>query len=249
MPTPNAWFICLRPNPQARLRLFCFPYAGGGSGIYRTWAAGVLESAEVWCARLPGRDNRWGEPAFTRLAPLVATLAQVIRPYLDAPFAFFGHSMGGLISFELLQALRRQHAPDPVHLFISGHRAPHLPPRRPRIHHLSAPEFIAQLHRLNGTPQAVLQNADLMRLLLPVLRADFAVCETYVYTAQGSLLACPISVFGGLQDPEVNDDELAAWRDQTAGTFRQRMLPGDHFFLHSAQARLLQALNQDLAAR
>src|SRR5438132_1542701 len=111
MPRSNAWFVYPKPNPRARLRLFCFPYAGGGSGIYRAWTTGIPETTEVWRIRLPGRESRLAEPAFTRLDPLVAALAQAILPYLDMPFAFFGHSMGGLISFELLQALRRQHAP------------------------------------------------------------------------------------------------------------------------------------------
>jgi medium-chain acyl-[acyl-carrier-protein] hydrolase len=247
MPPSNAWFVYPKPNLRARLRLFCFPYAGGGSWSYSAWPAGVLETTEVWRVRLPGRESRLAEPAFTRLEPLVTALAQVILPYLDMPFAFFGHSMGGLISFELLQELRRQHAPAPVRLFVSGHRAPHLPHRQPPIHHLPTSEFIVQLRRLNGTPEEVLHDAELMRVFLPVLRADFAIFETYVYIAKHPPLACPISVFGGLQDPDVSYDELAAWRDYTCGAFIQRMLPGDHFFLHSAKALLLQALNQDLA--
>ena len=247
MPRSNPWFVYPKPNPRARLRLFCFPYAGGGSGIYRDWTTGVLETTEVWRIRLPGRESRLAEPAFTRLEPLVTALAQAILPYLDMPFAFFGHSMGGLISFELLRELRRQHAPAPVRLCVSGHRAPHLPRRRPPIHHLPTSEFIVQLRRLNGTPEAVLHNEELMRLFLPILRADFAMFETYAYTAEYPPLACPISVFGGRQDPEVSYDELAAWRDHTCSAFIQRMLTGDHFFLHSAQALLLQALNQDLA--
>jgi len=112
---------------------------------------------------------------------------------------------------------------------------------------LPTSEFILQLRRLNGTPEEVLHNAELMRVFLPILRADFAIFETYVYMAEHPPLACPISVFGGLQDPDVSYDELAAWRDYTCGAFSQRMLPGDHFFVHSAQALLLQALNQDLA--
>jgi medium-chain acyl-[acyl-carrier-protein] hydrolase len=161
------------------------------------------------------------------------------------PFAFFGHSMGGLIGFELAHELRRQHRLVPLHLFVAGHRAPQLPDRAPRLHHLPEAELLSQLRRLNGTPEAVLQDADLMQFFLPVLRADFAVCETYSYSVRPPL-PCPISVFGGLQDPRVRYDELAGWREQTRSAFRQRMLPGDHFFLHSAQEMLLQALTQDL---
>jgi len=246
MATTHDWWICPKPNAQARLRLFCFPYAGGGSVIYRPWAADLPESIELWCIRLPGREGLRALPAFTRLEALVTALVPVIRPYLHMPFAFFGHSMGALISFELTHKLCRQHNLVPVHLFVSAHRAPQLPDRDPPLHHLSESELLTQLQRLNGTPQAVLQDTELMQFFLPVLRADFAVCETYSYTAKPPL-TCPISAFGGWQDPRVSYDELAAWREHTCGAFMHRMLPGDHFFLHSAQAQLLQALAQDLA--
>ena len=246
MATSNPWLICPKPSPQARLRLFCFPYAGGGTTVYRSWTAGLPGATELWCIRLPGRESFRAEQPFTRLGALVEALAPVILPYLDVPFAFFGHSMGGLISFELIHALRRWHDLAPVHLFVAGHRAPQLPDQTPVLHHLPEPELLTQLRRLNGTPEVVLQDAELMQFFLPVLRADFAVCETYTYTAK-TPLTCPISVFGGLQDPRVSYDELAAWREQTSGVFVHRMLPGDHFFLHSAQELLLRALAQDLA--
>jgi medium-chain acyl-[acyl-carrier-protein] hydrolase len=246
MMTPSPWLVCPKPNPHARLRLFCFPYAGGGSVIYRAWTAGLPGTTELWCIRPPGRESFQGEPPFTRLVALVEALVPVILPYLDVPFAFFGHSMGALISFELIHALRRRHDRVPVHLFIAGHRAPQLPDQTPPLHHLPESDLLMQLRRLNGTPEAVLQDAELMQFILPVLRADFAVCETYTYTAK-TPLTCPISVFGGLQDPRVSYGELAAWREQTCSAFIHRMLPGDHFFLHSAQELLLRALTQDLA--
>jgi medium-chain acyl-[acyl-carrier-protein] hydrolase len=124
MMTPSPWLVCPKPNPHARLRLFCFPYAGGGSVIYRSWTAGLPGTAELWCIRPPGRESFQGEPPFTRLVALVEALAPVILPYLGVPFAFFGHSMGALISFELIHALRRWHDGVPVHLFTAGHRAP-----------------------------------------------------------------------------------------------------------------------------
>jgi medium-chain acyl-[acyl-carrier-protein] hydrolase len=213
--------------------------------MYRPWAAGIPETTELWCVRLPGRESFRGARPFTRLGALVEALAPAIRPYLDVPFAFFGHSMGGLISFELSHELHRRHALTPVHLFIAGHRAPQLPDRTPMLHHLPESELLSQLRRLNGTPEAILQDAELMRFFLPVLRADFAICETYTYIAR-TPLTCPISVFGGLHDPRVSSDELAAWREQTRGAFIHRMLPGDHFFLHSAQELLLRGLVQDL---
>ncbi len=145
--------------------------------------------------QLPGRESRLRDPCFTGLEPLV----QALPPYLDMPYAFFGHSLGALIGFELARALVRESRPGPVHLFVSDHSAPQIQNPDPPIHQLPEPDFIKKLRHLNGTPGEVLQHAELMALLLPVLRADFAINETYVYIP-GSLLDCPISAFGGLQD-------------------------------------------------
>lgn len=244
--SPNSWIAYSRPSPQARICLFCFPYAGSGASIFRTWADDLPSSIQVCPVQLPGREGRLREPLFTHLGPLVATLSRAIRPYLSIPFAFWGHSLGALICFELARTLAQQNAPRPVHLFVSGHSAPQTRPMGSSIHLLPDPEFIAELERLNGTPAQVLQNAELMELLLPVLRADFAVSETYLYTV-GEPLDCPISAFGGLQDSTTSRNGLEAWRHQTRGAFTLRMFPGDHFFLHNARAALLHALVQDMA--
>jgi medium-chain acyl-[acyl-carrier-protein] hydrolase len=200
---------------------------------------------EVLPVQLPGREARFREPAFTRLAPLVEALAGALRPYLDRPFAFFGHSMGALVAFELARRLRRGTGLQPVCLFASGCGAPQARDTETPIHTLPAAEFREELRRLDGTPREVLDNEELMDLLLPTLRADFALCETYTYTA-GPPLDCPLNALGGLGDDTVSRRELAAWREQTTGPFRLRMLPGNHFFLHAAQRPLLQALTQEL---
>jgi medium-chain acyl-[acyl-carrier-protein] hydrolase len=200
---------------------------------------------EVCPVQLPGRETRFREPAFTELAPLVEALAGSLRPYLDRPFAFFGHSMGALLAFELARRLQRDHGPQPVRLVVSGCGAPQTRTSHTAIHALPAAEFREELRRLNGTPAAVLDNDELMDLVLPTLRADFSLCETYAHAA-GPPLACPITALGGLGDDTVSRQELDAWREQTTGPFRLRMLPGDHFFLNSARPLLLQALIQDL---
>jgi medium-chain acyl-[acyl-carrier-protein] hydrolase len=161
------------------------------------------------------------------------------------PYAFFGHSLGALISFELARSLVRGNRAGPGHLFVAGHSAPQVQSREPPLHQLPEPDLIRELERLKGTPREVLQHSELMALLLPVLRADLSINETYVYTP-GALLDCPISAFGGLQDSLASRDDLAAWRDQTRGVFTLRMFPGDHFFLHSDRSLLLRAIAQDL---
>jgi medium-chain acyl-[acyl-carrier-protein] hydrolase len=244
-PTFNSWVTCPKPNPQAKVRLFCFPYAGGGASAFRTWANSLPNTVEVCPVELPGRGRQIKSVLFTQLKPLVSAIASILIPYLDKPFAFYGHSMGGLISFELTRLLRSEYGLTPFHLFISGRRAPQLPPTKPPIHALSEPELLAELRRFDGTPNAVLEDPELLQLFLPILRADFAVVDTYVYNHEPPL-DCPISVFGGLQDQEATHDDLQAWLEQTTASFSLQMLNGGHFFINSEQAVLLENITQEL---
>lgn len=248
--TPNPWLSCPKPNPAASVRLFCFPYSGAAASVYYPWADLLPPAIEVCPVQLPGHGTRLREPLATRLAPQVEALAAGLAPAFDRPFAFFGHSMGALLSFELARTLRRQGRPGPMHLFVSGHGAPHLPDRNPPLHALPDDQFVAKLRELNGTPEEVLRHQELLQLLTPILRADFAVCETYVYQPEPPL-DCPISAYGGLGDGYVNRDELAAWQAQTTGRFSLRMFPGDHFYLNNPSNRthLLMALARELLVR
>jgi medium-chain acyl-[acyl-carrier-protein] hydrolase len=241
----NSWITCPKPNPQADLRLFCFPYAGGSSLIFRTWASSLPKNIEVCPVELPGRGAQMKSPPFTQMEALVSAIAPLILSYLDKPFAFFGHSMGGVLSFELARHLRKEYGKQPSHLFVSASRAPQIPSPKPPLHALPETEFTQELRRLNGTPASVLENAELMQLLTPLLRADFAVLETYVYTPQPPL-ECRITAFGGLEDQEVNTQELEGWRSQTQNSFQLEMFSGDHFFIHSAQSLLLESLSEYL---
>lgn len=236
---------CPKPNPQANLRLFCFPYAGGGALSFRSWCDELPLPVEVCPIELPGRGARLMETPFARLDPLVFSLAEAILPKLTKPFAFFGHSMGALVCFELARLLRRDYGLSPVHLFVSGHRAPQLPDPDLPIHALPEQAFLEELRRYNGTPEEVLDNAEFMQLFLPILRADFAAIENYVYVPAPAL-DCPIDAFGGLQDWKASCDELEPWKEQTNATFSLQMLPGDHFFLHSARSLLLELLSRKL---
>ncbi|NET30971.1 MAG: thioesterase [Cyanothece sp. SIO1E1] len=203
---------------------------------------------EVCPVELPGRGIRFKEPLLTHLQSLLQALGPAIVPYLDKPFAFFGHSMGALISYELAQTLSQNYGFSPISLFVSACRAPQLPTTKPPIHTLSDAAFLKELRRLNGTPEEVLQNTELMQLRLPMLRADFTVLETYTYTPKLPLHS-PITAFGGWHDQEVSHDELKAWRLHTNVAFSLQMLPGNHFFIHSAQSHLLQLLCQTLNQR
>jgi medium-chain acyl-[acyl-carrier-protein] hydrolase len=243
--SPDRWLYCFRPAPKAGLRMFCFPYAGGNAMVFRDWAAKLPPGVEVSAVQLPGRGNRMQEPPMTRLAELVEAMAPALLPHLDQPFVFFGHSMGATLSFELARWLRRERGPSPLKLFVSGRSAPQLNKTHPPIHDLPQPELVEELKRLNGTPHEVLEHPELMELMLPLLRADFCVCDTYEYT-EAPPLDCPITVFGGLEDTGIPRRNLEAWREQTTAAFTLRMLPGDHFFLHSKTSLLLQLLSAEL---
>jgi medium-chain acyl-[acyl-carrier-protein] hydrolase len=200
---------------------------------------------EVLPVELPGRASRFREPPFRRLDELVEKVAEVLSSELDRPYAFFGHSMGGLISFELARRLRELGAEGPLWVFVSARRAPQFPSDDDPVHALPEPEFIAKLRELNGTPEEVLQHPELMQMMIPLLRADFEVNETYEFEP-GEPLACSISALGGLGDEEVTREHLEGWRRHTRGGFSLRMFPGDHFYLEAHRQPLLQAVAQDL---
>ena len=241
----NPWLYHFKPNPKASIRLFCFPYAGGTALGYRTWAQKFPASVEVVAIQLPGRANRIQEPPIAKLTDLLEPIAAALAPFLDMPFALFGHSMGALIAFELARFFRRQGRALPWHLFISGRKAPQLSSERAPLYNLPKDELLAELQQLDGTPREVLEHPELMDLMLPTLRSDFSICDTYEYTEEAPL-TCPITAFGGLQDFDVSRQKIEAWREQTSATFTLRMFPGNHFFIHSNEMLLLNLLATQL---
>lgn len=242
-------FIAFRPSPDSRVQLFCFPNAGSGVATLFNWFRGLPPEIHVCPVQLPGRENRRLEPLFTRLDDLVRTVADVLEPYLEKPYALFGHSFGAIVVFELARELRRRRSPAAVRLFVSARRAPQLPHPElgPPIHTLSEEELIRQLRiRYDAIPEAILADEELMKIFLPILRADLGMLEQYVYTPEDPL-AVPMSAFGGVEDRAVPEADLEKWREQTNADFRLRMLPGGHFFPKSSAARLLEAIQSDLA--
>ena len=240
----TTWIARPRPNPTARLRLFCVPYAGGGDAVFRTWWQGLPADVEVCAIRLPGRDLRRAEPLISRITPLVRALADALGPELARPYALYGHSMGARVAFELARELRRRGQPEPALLAVSGRAAPHCPVRDP-MHALATDPLLARLRRLGGTPEAVLREPELMAMLLPIVRADLAVNEVEDHRPEAPL-ACPIVAFGGSHDERCSRDELEGWRDHTRGGFTFEIFPGGHFFVHTASRELLAALARAL---
>lgn len=212
--------------------------------IFRAWPTALESLAEVHIVQLPGRDSRLREAPVTQLPELVAEIAEEMLAYLDKPFVFFGHSMGAILSFEVARRLRRERGIEPLQLFVSGRPAPQVGRRDPCTYDLPEPEFVEELLKLNGTPKEVLEDVELRQLVLPILRADFAVCQTYDYQAEPPL-NCPISAYGGLQD-SVSNEDLKQWREQTTAHFKMSMFPGDHFFLNTDQPSLLRLIAKEL---
>ena len=240
------WLYPLSNRPAARLCLVCFPYAGGSATIFRPWAAALGPDVDVWAMAPPGRATRMREPAVGRMAPIASAVASELELLMDRPLAFFGHSLGALVAFEVARELRRRGRRGPVHLFVSAARAPHQQLFDEPIHALPDDAFMEKIRGLNGTPAVVLDNRELMELLLPALRADFAVGETYSYAIEPPL-ALPISAFGAHGDEHVAVDQLEGWYRHTRSSFALRMFEGDHFFLHTAQDALLERVGRELA--
>lgn len=237
-----------RYRGAAEIRLFCFPYAGAGAAAFRTWQRWFPPEIEIRGIDLPGRASRWAEPPLNAMAALVAVLAGDLAPLLDVPFAFFGHSMGALVAFELARHLRRRGRPLPFHLIVSAARAPQIPDPEPPLSMLPDGALLAHLIRLNGFPAEILRNPEFLKLMLPVFRADITLCDAYRPAADAPL-ECPISAFGGLQDNRVPGAHLAAWKAHTQAAFRLRFFPGDHFYLSGIPDQVSAAVVRELSAK
>ena len=244
----GGWLV-RRPGQEAatRARLFCFPYAGVGASAYRLWASGLPADLEVCAVQLPGRESRLREPAWRRIDSIVAALLLQLRPYLDVPFAFFGHSMGAVVASELAAELARAGGPAPQHLFVSARRAPHLPDRDAPLSGLDDAEFVAEINRrYGGIPEDVLRDREILELLLPCLRSDIEALERYQPEAAPQI-GCPLVVFGGTEDGRATRADLEAWTTVATGGFRLRMFAGGHFFINTRRAEVLAEITATLA--
>lgn len=229
----------------AGVRLVCLPHAGAGASGYRAWGRALPPEVELCPVQLPGRETRLRERPYDRGEPLAAELAGVVAELVAPPYALFGHSLGALVAFQLARRLRALGAPPPVHLFVSGRHAPQVPSGLRELRELSLPALSAELAALGGTPAAVLADQDLLASIAPLLRADFAVNETYRHTDEPPL-DTPITAFAAAADPRAVPTRMAPWAAHTTGGFALHRLPGGHFaVLEQAplvHARLVAAL-------
>ncbi|HEU4889422.1 MAG TPA: alpha/beta fold hydrolase [Thermoanaerobaculia bacterium] len=243
----SRWLSFFDGAPNGHPLVFCLPFAGGGASFYHPWAQLAPKSFSMIAVQPPGREDRLFERSFERMPDLVAATADALIPFLHSPYALFGHSMGGMLAYELAQELRRRNAPLPMHLFVSGAPAPHVAGQIPPIYHLPEPQLLDEIRRrYRGLPDEVLQSRELLDLLLPRLRADLAVTGTYVYR-DSPPLTCPITAFGGEDDETVTPAMIAAWREHTVTSFRSEMFPGGHFFVSNVASRIIAALAEGVS--
>jgi surfactin synthase thioesterase subunit len=243
----ETWLQRMAPRAQATVRLFCFPHAGGSAAVYRQWGPSLPQQIEVCAIQLPGRGNRFREPPLARMSEIVDALVDALAPCFDRPFAFFGHSMGAVVAYELARELARRAMKGPSHLFLSGRRPPRIPDPNCALHTLDDAAFVVEIgRRYGGIPTEVLREPEVLALLLPCLRADIGALETHSPLARPPLNV-PVSVYGGTEDRLTSADHLEAWRTETTGAFRATMFPGGHFYLERQRPALLADLVASLA--
>lgn len=234
-------------KPDAPLRLLCFSYAGAGASVFRPWVTDAPGDIDVWPIPLPSKGARFRETPYSRIEPLIDELCEVLASCLCGRYALFGASMGAIIAFELARAARRRGLRSPVRLFAAGRRPPHQRDAHPPMHQLPDDELIQRLAEFDGTQPEILASAELMNCFLPSLRADFALCERYVYRREPRL-DCPITALAGAADPYATVREVSAWRSVTHASFALRVFDGGHFFVQSCAPDVLRAVVNDCGA-
>jgi surfactin synthase thioesterase subunit len=242
--TDGRWIRRFTSGGTAAVRLFCFHFAGGSPAMFRNWPPHLSAGISVEAILLPGRDSRFKEPAYDQMGPLVEALVEVLRGRLDRPYALFGHSMGAQVSYNVAHALSALELPPPVGLFVAASPGPSLHREIPGWNE-SDERLVGYLRDLGGTQANVLGNSDLLNLMLPTLRADLTVVATWPYQAR-TPLTVPIHAFTGEDDKFAPAESMAWWSRETVGRFRQTMLPGGHFFVHTALADVTASISRDL---
>jgi medium-chain acyl-[acyl-carrier-protein] hydrolase len=229
--TASPWFVRFRPVAAPRARLFCFPYAGGTSRTYARWASIVPSDIEVCAVELPGRGTRIRHrPLFTNMSSLIEDLSTALERESDLPFLFFGHSLGALVAFLCTRRLRERGSRIAEHLFVSARAAPHASNPDACVASMDDPAFVSHLRKRGGMAPQILAEPELMSLLLPIIRADFVLLDSYAYV-DAPPLPCPITAWGGTQDDCVKPMALSEWGMHTTGQFQVELFEGGHFFL------------------
>ena len=241
----SRWFQVFRPVATPALRLFCFPYAGGNAKLFAAWHERLPREVEVVAVQYPGRGMRFAEQPIACCTQMVNELLAQIRQFTNMPFALFGHSNGGLISFELARALQEAGNTQQRHHFLSAALPAHLAKESTLLHNLPDGEFRRRLAELGGTPPELLADRELMDLLLPVLRADFSLSETYCHR-RGAALRVGATLLHGREDRGISQEVILRWGELIDGPVGLECYPGGHFFINTQRDAVLTFLNGKL---
>ena len=238
------WIRRFHPAPTAPARLVCFPHAGGSASYFHPVSAALAPSVEVLAVQYPGRQDRYAEPPVDDLFVLADQLVDVLAPELTGPVAFFGHSMGASLAFEVARRLEER-GTQLLALFVSGRRAPSAF-RDERVHEKADDELLAEVKRLSGTDSRVLEDDEILRMVLPALRSDYKAAELYRYRP-GPDVGCPVVALIGDRDPKVTEAEARQWAERTSGGFELHSYPGGHFYLNDHAAAVIRLIGERLA--
>lgn len=238
------WLPRVHPRATARMRLFLFPFAGGCATLFRDWRGAFPPTIDVLPVQLPGREERIGEPAFSRIEALADSVADVLKPLTDRPTVLFGWSMGAALAHAV--ALRWEAMGRPPALLIpAAYPAPHLPLRSAPLHHLEGDQFWQEVAKMGGLPQEALASQDLRDCMEPTLRADFAVVETRP-CSDLSALSCPIVAIAADGDPTVAREDVLAWSEATRGPTKFATVPGGHFAIRDDRSSVISRVHAAL---
>ncbi len=231
-----------------KIKLFCFPYAGGSAAAYNKWRQYLDKHIELRTVELAGRGRRIYDPLYRSIEEAVEDVYHMISAELaKEPYAFFGHSMGGIIAYELAYKIRNNNLPEPVHIFFSGRGAPNVPDEDEEIWHtLPDDEFKEKILELGGTPKEFFEHPELIEVLLPMLRTDFRIAETYQHDGEVKPLDYDITVFIGKEE-EVTAEQMHGWREHTKKVCTIHYFAGEHFFIHEETEQLVKVINNTLA--
>tara|TARA_B100000614_G_scaffold254860_1_gene270928 strand:- start:132 stop:878 length:747 start_codon:yes stop_codon:yes gene_type:complete len=239
----HPWYLEYKKNPHAAMRLFCFHHSGGGASAFFPWLDKLSSSIEMIAIQLPGRENRFSEPLTNNLQHIITSLREGFELYKEKPFFTFGHSLGGLISFEFIKSIHQFYSLYPRCMIISATKAAHMPFRMKPLSSLDDETLKKEVQTYNGIEESILENDELLELFLPIIRSDFSIYESY-HPKDSTPLPCDILVFSGCEDSSVNAEEIQGWAAYTTGKFEHTPFPGGHFFIKNHIKSIAEHINQ-----